>query len=136
MGALEQTTPDGGRSGESRERRPGWSRLAPVWANLIMGVPAILPLHSAWLLLTKYRSCAFDTAGVGETDCGGSDVIQGAGWSRLGLVAFGGLGLLLLITVDVLMPAAYGRRLGPWLRGALLVPLPYLATIVAVALAG
>ncbi|MGY0021195.1 hypothetical protein [Streptomyces sp. cg35] len=133
MRALEQVSSEGDQYGESRERRPWWARWMPLWVNLVMGVPAVVPLHSAWVLLTKYRSCAFDTAGVGETDCGGVDVIEGAGWARLCLVGLGGLVLLLVVTVDVLFPVAYGRRVRAWLCAALLVPVPYLVTITVCA---
>jgi hypothetical protein len=117
------------RQAASPEAQPWWWRLAPVWVNCLMGVPAMVPLHSAWLLLTEYRSCAFDNSGVGLTDCGGFDAIEGAGWARVGVVIFGGLGLLLVILLDVLLPAARGRRLRPWLLAMLLIPIPYLGTV-------
>ncbi|MGH4029317.1 hypothetical protein ACQB60_10325 [Actinomycetota bacterium Odt1-20B] len=115
--------------GAEPELRPWWRRLAPVWVNLLLGVPALVPLHSARLLLTEYRSCAFDSSGFGQTDCGGSDVIEGAGWARLGAVTLGGLGLVLVLLIDVLVPAARRRRIRPWLLGAFLVPVPYLGTL-------
>ncbi|MEU5234591.1 hypothetical protein AB0G82_35885 [Streptomyces anulatus] len=103
--------------------------------NFIIGLPAMVPLHSAWLLLTEYRSCAFNSAGF-QSHCGSVDVIDGAGWARGGVVVFGGLGLLLVVAVDVLFPAAYGRRIRPWLLGMLVIPVPYLIAIAALALVG
>jgi hypothetical protein len=106
-----------------------------VWVNFLIGVPAVVPLHSAWLLLTEYRSCAFDNSGFGS-ECGSVDVIEGAGWARVGVVVFGGLGLLLVAILDVLFPAAYGRRIRPWLLGILIIPVPYLTAIAALTLLG
>lgn len=104
-----------------------------MWVNVLVGVPALVPLHLLRSLLTEYRSCAFDTSGVGEADCGSYDVIEGAGWARLGVLVLGGLGLLLVLTLDVLVPMARGRRVRPWLLGALLIPLPYLCAIAVLA---
>ncbi|ODA74979.1 hypothetical protein APS67_000687 [Streptomyces sp. AVP053U2] len=64
--------------------RPYTRFLVPAGVNLLFGVPAMIPLHSAWLLLTRYRSCALDTAGFGLTHCGDVTVIEGAGWARAG----------------------------------------------------
>ncbi|WP_157866834.1 MULTISPECIES: hypothetical protein [Streptomyces] len=103
--------------------------------NFIIGLPAMVPLHSAWLLLTEYRSCAFNNTGF-QSHCGSFGVIEGAGWARGGVVIFGGLGVLLVVAVDVLFPAAYGRRVRPWLLGMLVIPVPYLIAIAALALVG
>ncbi|MFE3518907.1 hypothetical protein [Streptomyces sp. NPDC059166] len=103
--------------------------------NFIIGLPAVVPLHSAWLLLTEYRSCAFNSAGF-ESDCGSFDVIEGAGWARAGVVVLGGLGLLLVVAIDVVFPAAYGHRIRPWLLGMLVIPVPYLIAITSLALVG
>ncbi|MCX5397089.1 hypothetical protein [Streptomyces sp. NBC_00102] len=93
----------------------------------------MIPLHSAWLLLTTYRACAWDNRGYGEglNPCGGPDAIEGAGWARMGIVVFGGLGLLLIIAVDVLFPAVVGRRQRQWATAVLAVPLPYLLAAAA-----
>ncbi|GAB3949354.1 hypothetical protein GCM10028832_01440 [Streptomyces sparsus] len=107
-----------------------------MWVNFIIGLPAMVPLHSAWLLLTEYRACTFDNSGFGQTHCGSVDIIEGAGWARAGVVIFGGLGLLLIVAVDVLFPAAYGRRIRPWLLGMLVIPAPYLTGIAALAMLG
>lgn len=126
-----------GRNDTSRPNGPSlWRQLAPVWANFLIGLPAMVPLHSAWLLLTRYRPCACDNSGFGQTDCGSVDVIEGAGWARVGVVVFGGLGLLLVVTLDVLFPAAYGRRIRPWLLGMLVIPVPYLTAVAALAMLG
>lgn len=126
-----------GGNDTSRPKGPSrWRQLAPVWANFLIGLPAMVPLHSAWLLLTEYRSCAFDNSGFGQTDCGSVDVIEGAGWARMGVVVFGALGLLLVVTLDVLFPAASGRRIRPWLLGMLVIPVPYLTTITTLAMLG
>ncbi|MFD4030787.1 hypothetical protein ACFWVP_09700 [Streptomyces sp. NPDC058637] len=103
--------------------------------NFIIGLPAMMPLHSAWLLLTEYRSCAFNSAGF-RSFCGSVDVIEGAGWARAGVIVVGGLGLLLVVAVDVLLPAAYGRRIRPWLLGMLVIPVPYLIAVATLAMAG
>ncbi|KQZ16489.1 hypothetical protein ASD51_31615 [Streptomyces sp. Root55] len=119
-----------------RSEGPSWWRqLVPVWVNFIIGLPAMVPLHSAWLLLTEYRSCAFNNTGF-QSHCGSFGVIEGAGWARGGVVIFGGLGVLLVVAVDVLFPAAYGRRVRPWLLGMLVIPVPYLIAIAALALVG
>ncbi|MFI5628859.1 hypothetical protein ACIA8E_05650 [Streptomyces sp. NPDC051664] len=107
-----------------------WWRLAPVCVNLLLGVPAIIPLYSAWLLLTEYRSCALDNSGF-ESHCGDVSVIEGAGWARLSLVIFGGLGLLSVLAVDVLFPLATGKRLRQWLSASLVIPVPCLLAITA-----
>lgn len=125
-----------GSNDTSRSQGPSsWRQLAPVWVNFIIGLPAMVPLHSAWLLLTEYRSCAFNSTGF-QSHCGSVDVIEGAGWARAGVVIFGGLGLLMVVAVDVLFPAAYGRRIRPWLLGMLVIPVPYLIAIAALALVG
>ncbi|MBP2363450.1 MULTISPECIES: hypothetical protein [Streptomyces] len=103
--------------------------------NFIIGLPAMVPFYSAWLLLTEFRSCAFNNTGF-QSHCGSFDVIEGARWARGGVVIFGGLGVLLVVAVDVLFPAAYGRRVRPWLLGMLVIPVPYLIAIAALALVG
>ncbi|MEU6144262.1 hypothetical protein ABZ848_28425 [Streptomyces sp. NPDC047081] len=115
-------------------RRPHWRHWAPLYVNLLLGVPAMVPLHAARLLLTDYRSCALDNSPFGLTDCGDVSVIEGAGWARMSLFVFGGLGLLLVFTVDVLFPAATGRRWRRWLAAALVIPLPYLFTVITFAI--
>ncbi|KIF68348.1 hypothetical protein HY68_06430 [Streptomyces sp. AcH 505] len=112
-------------------RQPRWRRLAPVWVNLLLGVPAVLPLHSAWLLLTTYRACAFDNSGYGLNTCGDSSMVEGAGWARVGVVLVGGLGLLVVLLVDVLLPANRGRRWRQWTAAALVIPVPYLLAVIA-----
>jgi hypothetical protein len=111
-----------------------WRHLAPVYVNLLLGVPAMVPLHAARLLLTDYRSCALDNSPFGLTDCGDVSVIEGAGWARLGLFVLGGLGLVLVLVVDVLFPAATGRRWRRWLAAALVIPVPYLLTVITFAI--
>ncbi|MCD7445284.1 hypothetical protein K4B79_44780 [Streptomyces lincolnensis] len=124
----------GGREAGPPPRRARWRRFAPVGINLLFGVPAVIPLHSAWLLLTEYRSCALDTAPVGLADCGDIGVVEGAGWARVGLLVVGGLGLLLLLAVDVLFPAATGRPWRRWLAASLAVPVPYLLAVITFAI--
>ncbi|MFE4664057.1 hypothetical protein ACFRI7_08895 [Streptomyces sp. NPDC056716] len=114
-------------------RRSRWRRSVPVCVNLLLGVPAMVPLHSAWLLLTDYRSCAFDNSPVGRTDCGDISVIEGAGAARVGLLFVGGLGLLLVLAVDVFFPAGLGWHRRRWLTAALAIPVPYLLTVLALA---
>ncbi|MFE7811034.1 hypothetical protein ACFU5P_03430 [Streptomyces sp. NPDC057433] len=114
--------------------RPYTRFLVPAGVNLLFGIPAMIPLHSAWLLLTRYRSCALDTAGFGLTHCGDVTVIEGAGWARAGLLVVGGLGLLLVVLVDVLFPAATGRPWRRWLAASLVIPLPYLLAVITFAI--
>ncbi|MEU7659482.1 hypothetical protein [Streptomyces lincolnensis] len=137
MPTQEDQQGHGGHAGQGAEApqwRARWRRLAPVGINLMFGVPAVIPLHSAWLLLTDYRSCALDTAPVGLSDCGDISVVEGAGWARLGLLVLGGLGLLLVLAVDVLFPAATGRPWRRWLAASLAIPVPYLLAVLTFAI--
>ncbi|WP_157882522.1 hypothetical protein [Streptomyces silvensis] len=123
---------------KSRDNRPPSQpglikRLVPVWVNLLLGIPAMLPLHSAWLLLTKYRSCAWNTAGY-ASDCGDPSMVEGAGWHRMSVLVVGGLGLLLVLAVDVLFPASTGRRRRHWLTASLALPVPYVLAVIALAI--
>ncbi|MFJ3939346.1 hypothetical protein ACIPYR_17935 [Streptomyces parvus] len=108
-------------------------RITPLWVNLALGIPAVLPLHSAWLLLTEYRPCAWNTSGYSSA-CGDANMIEAAGWHRASVLLIGGLGLLLVLAVDVLFPASTGRRLRHWLTAALALPVPYLLTVIAFAI--
>ncbi|MDV5146374.1 hypothetical protein R1T08_19760 [Streptomyces sp. SBC-4] len=110
-----------------------WQRLIPLWVNLLLGVPAMLPLHSAWLLLTEYRPCAWNTSGYASA-CGDANMIEAAGWHRASVLFIGGLGLLLVLAVDVLLPASTGRRRRHWLTASLALPVPYLLTVIALAI--
>ncbi|MET9252313.1 hypothetical protein ACGFZL_31295 [Streptomyces sp. NPDC048182] len=121
-------------TGDVTGERVRGHRLTPVGVNLLFGLPAMVPLHSAWLLLTEYRSCALDTAGFGRTSCGDVTVVEGAGWARAGLLVVGGLGLLLVLLVDVAFPAATGRPWRRWLAASLVIPLPYLLAVIVYAI--
>lgn len=103
-----------------------------MWINLLLGIPAMLPLHSAWLLLTVYRPCAWNTSGY-TSACGDAQMIEAAGWHRASVFFIGGLGLLLVLAVDVLFPASTGRPWRHWLSAALALPVPYLLTVIAFA---
>ncbi|MEV0023210.1 hypothetical protein AB0H45_13465 [Streptomyces atroolivaceus] len=105
----------------------------PLVVNLLLGIPAMLPLHSAWLLLTEYSPCAWNTSGY-TSDCGDVSMIEAAGWHRASVIIIGGLGLLVILAVDVLLPASTGRRVRTWLTASFLLPVPYLFTVIAFAI--
>lgn len=51
----------------------------------------------------------------------------------MGLFFVGGLGVLLVLAVDVLFPAGLGWHRRRWLAAALAIPVPYLVTVLALA---
>ncbi|WP_162600174.1 hypothetical protein [Streptomyces sp. CS131] len=120
-------------SDEAQARSSRWRRPMPFVVNLLLGIPAMLPLHSAWLLLTEYSPCAWNNSGY-TSDCGDVRMIEAAGWHRASVIIIGGLVLLLILLVDVLFPASTGRRLRTWLTASFLLPVPYLFTVIAFAI--
>ncbi|WP_405937487.1 hypothetical protein OG338_12965 [Streptomyces sp. NBC_00726] len=110
-----------------------WKLLTPAVINFLLGIPAVIPLYSAQLLLTTYRACALNTEGYGS-DCGDARTIEATGWHRASVVLIGGLGLLLVLAVDVLFPAGTGRPRRRWLAASAALPVPYLLASIAFAI--
>ena len=102
------------------QRAPGaW---APILANLLLGLLAVVPLWCLHWLLVEYPS----------VDCGGSigcdkEAGQNALGAAVGAVVSGAIVLGLLLVVDVLMPRQERWPVHPWLGAAVLMPLPYVA---------
>lgn len=46
------------------------------------------------------------------------------------MVLVGGLGLLVVLLVDVLLPANRGRRWRRWTAASLVIPVPYLLAVI------
>jgi hypothetical protein len=110
--------------------RPPWAR-AEVWANLAIGVPALLPLYCARWLLTEYvptdcRSVAQSYAPGFSGDCD-YHVLDHAGPVMFLLLLTGTFVLALVLVVDVLLPHSRGRSARSWLAAAALVPVPFAA---------
>ena len=115
--------------GKGEEPRPSlWSRMF-VPANLVMGLPAIVPLHSARWLVTEYAP--MDCQSVGETFepgyTGSCDyhVLDHAPVIWFLLLLSLAFVLFLVLLVDVLLPRWCGWPLRRWSLAALLVPVPY-----------
>ncbi|MEU1037561.1 hypothetical protein [Streptomyces sp. NPDC005907] len=102
------------------------SARVPVGANVLLGIVAMVPLHSAWWLLnhrifgggfvdgqpsTLFEVCAADCDRVGL--------------AGLALAVTGALVLLAVLVVDVLIPSHRRKPLRPWLMATLLIPVPY-----------
>ncbi|MEV4611352.1 hypothetical protein AB0K43_01945 [Kitasatospora sp. NPDC049258] len=100
-----------------------------VWANLGIGLPAVVPLYLAWWLLTEYAP--MDCASVAEAAAPGFagtcnyTVLDHAGVVAFLLLLTGGLVLALVLLVDLLLPRARGREAGPWLAATVLIPVPF-----------
>lgn len=114
-------------------RQSRWKLLVPIVINFVLGIPAVIPLYSAQLLLTTYRACALNTEGYGS-DCGDARTIEATGWHRASVVVIGGLGLLLVLAIDVLFPTSTGRPWRRWLAASIALPVPYLLTAIAFAI--
>ena len=98
----------------------------PVLANLFIGIPAMVPLHS--LLWLARRSWSGHQSVTGRS----STIVEvcGADCDRVGLAtltvtATGLLVLLLLVVADVMVPLRHDRPLATWLRAVPLVLVPY-----------
>ncbi|MGC9540907.1 hypothetical protein [Streptomyces sp. UG1] len=103
--------------------QPAWP---PVLVNLLIGIPAMVPLHSLWWL--TQRSWFGHESVVGRS----STIIEvcGADCDRVGVATLtvtvvGMLVLLLVIVADVLVPLHRDRPLAPWLTTMSLVLVPY-----------
>ncbi|MFE3770083.1 hypothetical protein [Streptomyces sp. NPDC057579] len=121
------------RTGGGRRVRGGlwW----PALVNLLLGVPAMVPLFLARWLLVEYlpmdcRTVAEATR-PGLTHCNYSTLDHADGVMFL-LAVSGLLVLVLVAVVDVLLPLRRGGRLGWWLGAAGLLPVPF-ATALALA---
>ncbi|WP_431954538.1 hypothetical protein [Actinacidiphila sp. bgisy167] len=114
-------------------RRPVWAHPR-MWANLAIGVPAVLPLSCAWWLLTEYlpmdcRSVADSYAPGFSGDCD-YGTLDHAGPVMILLFLTGALLLTAVLVVDVLLPHSRGRSARPWLAATVFVPVPYAALAV------
>ncbi|MFJ4836553.1 hypothetical protein [Streptomyces sp. NPDC088746] len=96
--------------------------------NLALGVPAMVPLDLAWWLLTEYlpMSCRSmkDVGRPGHADCEYT-TLDYAGPAMFMLSVTGLLMLVLILTVDVVVPLRRGDRLGRWLGSAALILAPF-----------
>ncbi|MFJ4988935.1 hypothetical protein ACIP9H_34690 [Streptomyces sp. NPDC088732] len=109
--------------------------MARILANLALGVPAAVPLSCAWWLLTAYlpmdcRSIADATAPGFSGTCD-YHVLDHAGPVMFLLVLSGLLAAALVLLVDVALPRSKGRPVRPWAVAGLLVPVPFLALLLA-----
>ncbi|MEV6393406.1 hypothetical protein AB0M39_01210 [Streptomyces sp. NPDC051907] len=105
------------------------------WANLLVGVPAVIPLHSAWWLADHhwFAGASFDTEPSTIVEVCGADRDQ-TGLATLVLAVVGGLVLLMVLVVDVLIPLHRDKPLAPWLKATALIPVPYVLLLAARAL--
>lgn len=98
----------------------------PVTINLLIGIPAMVPLYSLWWLAQRSWFGYDSVAGRSSTII----AVCGADCDRVGLAtmtatATGLLVLLLVIVADVLMPLHRDRASAPWLKATALVLVPY-----------
>lgn len=115
--------------GDERGRRPGL--LAPVLANLALGVPAIIPLYLTYWLLTDYLPSPCD-AFAPDPELSNCDyhTLDHAPVMMFLLVLTGVMLLLVLLAVDVLGPRSRREdRPGRWLATATLIPVPFLVLL-------
>ncbi|MDX3072855.1 hypothetical protein ACIP98_12585 [Streptomyces sp. NPDC088354] len=103
--------------------------------NLALGVPAAVPLYCAWWLLTEYlpmdcRSISDATAPGFSGTCD-YHTLDHAGPVMFLLVLSGLFAAALVLLVDVVRPHSRGRPARPWVAAGLLVPVPFLALLLA-----
>lgn len=102
------------------------ARWPPVLVNLLIGLPAMVPLHSLWWLARRSWSGYGSVAGRSSTIvevCGGD--CDRAGLATLTVTVAGLLVLLLVLVADVIVPLHRDRALAPWLKAIPLVLVPY-----------
>ncbi|KUO01994.1 hypothetical protein AQJ67_22655 [Streptomyces caeruleatus] len=102
--------------------------MAPALANLAIGLPAIIPLYSAYWLLTNYLPSTCD-AFAPRPDTSNCDyhTLDHAPVMMSLLAVTGAILLLAVLTVDVLGPRRRADdRPGRWLATAALIPVPFL----------
>ncbi|MFH7594199.1 hypothetical protein WDV06_03735 [Streptomyces racemochromogenes] len=100
--------------------------LAPVLANLALGVPAVVPLYLGWWVLTEYLPMdCHSTADLAKPDLGNCDfhTLDHSTTVLFLLVVTGVLLVGAVFVVDAVLPSA--ARRGTWLRSAALVPVPF-----------
>lgn len=109
----------------------GRTRISPWRAalvNLALGVPAIVPFHLAWWLLTEYlpMDCRTtdDLGKPGLTNCNYT-TLDHASVVMFLLAVTGVLVLALVIVVNVLRPRRRGQHLATRLGTAVFIPLPF-----------
>ncbi|MFB4262693.1 hypothetical protein [Nonomuraea sp. GTA35] len=114
---------------DTRVGREGRARSAlwgPALTNLGLGVPAMVPLHLAWWLLTEYLP--MDCALAEPANCNYETLDNGFVLTVL-LVVTGLLTLTQVIVLDVALPLWHGRRLSAWLGAAVFIPVPFLVSL-------
>ncbi|MFD6548647.1 hypothetical protein [Streptomyces sp. NPDC058398] len=104
-------------------------RLRPVWpallVNLLVGVPAMVPLYSLWWLSgRRWGGSAVDRSSTIIDVCGAD--CDRAGVATWTVAASGLLVLLLVAVADGLVPLRRDRPVGPWLRAVPAVLAPFL----------
>ncbi|MFD7474055.1 hypothetical protein ACFV8Z_18245 [Streptomyces sp. NPDC059837] len=111
-----------------REVRTNGGVVVPGLVNLALGVPAIVPLHLAWWLLTEYlpMDCRTpqDAVRPGLANCNFT-TLDHAGVVMFFLAVTGVFMLALVFAVDVILPLRRRRRLKAWLATAVLIPVPF-----------
>ncbi|WEH34282.1 hypothetical protein PZB75_13475 [Streptomyces sp. AM 4-1-1] len=102
--------------------RSSWPALL---VNLLVGIPAMVPLYSLWWLSERrWGGPAIDRSStiveVCGADCGRTDLAM---WTA---TASGLLVLLLVAVADVIVPLHRDRPLGAWLRAMPVALVPFL----------
>ncbi|MEU2427952.1 hypothetical protein ABZ611_00260 [Streptomyces sp. NPDC007861] len=120
----EQVAEEAPASGDGPRRPPWVSGLV----NLLVGVPAIVPLYCAQWLLTKYLPMDCRDAGdiAVATNCDYHTLDHG-GPVMVALALSGAFVLALMVLVNGALPLALGRPLRTWLGSAALIVVPYAA---------
>ena len=111
-----------------RGQRPSGGLWVPGLVNLVLGIPAMVPLDLAWWLLTEYlpMDCRNmeDVGRPGHADCEYT-TLDYAGPAMFMLAVTGLFMLVLILMVDVVLPLRRGDRLGRWLGTAVLILAPF-----------
>ncbi|MFI1360615.1 hypothetical protein ACH4TV_44645 [Streptomyces sp. NPDC020898] len=109
------------------------SWVVPGLLNLLLGLPAMIPLYLGWWLLTEYLPMDCHSVADAARSTGGDcnyTTLDHAG-PVMFLLALSGLFVVcLVLLVDVLLPRRRGARPGPWLGTALLIPVPFVVALV------
>ncbi|WP_392957790.1 hypothetical protein [Streptomyces sp. LN245] len=105
-----------------RSLRPTWSALL---VNLLVGIPAMVPLYSLWWLSEhRWGGSAVDRSSTIIEVCGAD--CDRAGVATWTVAASGLLVLALVALVDGLVPLRRERPAGPWLKAVPAVLVPFL----------
>ena len=106
---------------------------APSLINLLLGLPAMIPLYSARWFWTDYfpMDCrSIEDAGRPEvTNCNYTTLDHAA--PMMLFLAVSALAMLtLVLVVNVILPLRLGGRLAAWLWASVLLPVPFVMTVV------